>query len=152
MAIATVSALTCPACGGPLDGHATARCRFRGVALVVPVSASEPFLTSEPAAIHREIAGLREQLRADAARSGTHRRLGHAYRALGLTVDAARALTVAVGLAPEVIAPRLELAALLASQSAAGAPNAFPAGCATPGRCWRWRRVPRTAACCSPIF
>lgn len=127
MTISTVSALTCPACGGPLTNHAANRCRFCGVALVLPVSIDERFTVSEPAAIHHEITRLREQLRLDPTRSGTHRRLGHVYQTLGLTDDAVRALTVAVGLAPEEITPRLELATLLASQSAAGLPDAFPA-------------------------
>ncbi len=121
-----VCALTCPACGGPLASHSAQRCRFCGVALVVPVGAHERFPVSEPTAIHHEIARLREQLRLDPTRPEPHRRLGHAYRSLGLTDDAVRALTVAVGLAPEGIAPRLELATVLASQSAAGVPDAFP--------------------------
>ncbi len=127
MMIATVSALTCPACGGPLNSHSPQCCRFCGVALVTPLNAGDAYPAGEPATIHREIARLRGQLRLDPTRAETHRRLGHAYHALGLADDAVRALTVAVGLAPEAIPARLELATLLASQSAAGVPDAFPA-------------------------
>lgn len=126
MMIATVSALTCPACGGPLGSRSTQRCQFCGVALVGPVDGDEPFLKGQPAAIRRGIVRLREQLRLDPTRSETHRRLGHAYLELDLTDDAIRALTVAVGLAPEAIPPRLELATLLASRSAVGVPDAYP--------------------------
>ena len=121
-----VTALICPACGGPLADPATRRCAFCGVALILPDdSLAVPAGDTEE--WHRELVRLRARLRADPSRADTHCRLGRVYERLGLTDDAVRALTVAVGLAPENTGTRLRLATLLASRSAAGVPDAFPA-------------------------
>lgn len=122
-----ITALTCPACGGPVTDYAAQHCGFCGVALIVPEVDLATTPASDVKGRQRELDRLREQLRSDPSRAETHRRLGHAYAALGLADDAVRALTVAVGLAPEHTGTRLELATLLASRSAAGEPDAFPA-------------------------
>lgn len=127
MCVEAIIALTCPACGGPLRDHSTRRCGFCGVALVMPSDSQLPRTGAEPVATHREIRRLRERLRVDPSTADTHLQLARAYRALGLTDDAIRSLSVAVGLAPEAVPARLELATLLASQSAMGAADAFPA-------------------------
>lgn len=95
MTIATVSALTCPACGGPLTSHSIARCRICGVTLVLPVTTDQSHPAGEPTPSHRKVSRLRAQLKTDPGLAGPQRQLGHAYHALGLTDDAVQALTVA---------------------------------------------------------
>lgn len=115
-----IDALRCPACGGPLPGRAARRCAYCAVPLDLALDAAT-------GAGHPLLARARERLRDHPSDAATHRDLADRYLALGLGLadDALRALTVAVGLAPECVGTRLRLATLLADRAAGSEPGAF---------------------------